>query len=104
MGKLKGKMPKNDEKILEIGTILSQRTKQGIVELKIDDQVIAQWDVAKAKEIHRMLGECIEAAITDQLIYDFFTKKVGFDDNKASRVLLDFRELRQGSRNPVFPQ
>ena len=89
---------------LELHTILSVRTKTGMVNLLIDGEQIAQWDVAKAKTIHRMLGEAIEAAISDELIYKFFTGKVGFDDHKASSVLMDFRELRQGSFETVFEQ
>lgn len=89
---------------LELHTILSNRTKTGMVNLLIDGEQIAQWDIAKAKEIHGMLGEAIEAAISDELIYKFFTQKVGFDDQRASMVLLDFRELRQGSKDTVFPQ
>lgn len=89
---------------LELTTILSSRTKQGMVQLLLDGKVISQWDVRKAKEIHQMLGEAIEAAITDEIIYKFFTERIGFDDQKASMVLLDFRTIRQGSKETVFPQ
>ena len=89
---------------LELHTILSNRTKGGMVNLILDGKQIAQWDVSKAKEIHRMLGEAIEAAISDELIYKFFVTKVGFDDQRASMVLMDFRELRQGSMETVFKQ
>lgn len=96
-------MPEEMQK-LELHTILSNRTKTGMVNLILDDKPIAQWDVAKAKTIHAMLGEAIEAAISDELIYKFFTEKVGFDDQKASAILLDFRELRQGTFETVFKQ
>ena len=51
-----------------------------------------------------MLGEAIEAAVSDSLIYAFMTQRVGMSEDKASTVLLEFRELRQGSRGTVYPQ
>lgn len=80
-------------------TILSNRTKEGMVNFSLkqnDTEVKTQWDIRKAKEIRDMLTECIEAAISDTLIYKFMHEKVGMSDEKASMVLLDFRELRQG--------
>jgi len=92
---------------LEISTILSNRTKEGMINfvLKPEDgeEVKTQWDIAKAKEIHRMLGEAIEAAVSDTLIYKFMREKIGMDEVKASMVLMDFRELRQGTKGIVFP-
>jgi hypothetical protein len=100
------------ETSIEIATILSNRTKEGMVEFYIQNKnedgfphegIKTQWNLSKAREIHKMLGEAIEAAVTDTLIYKFFTTKVGFDEIQASRVLLDFRELRQGTRNTSYP-
>lgn len=97
---------------IEITTILSHRTKQGMVEFLLIElnedkfpaqQIKAQWDLDKAREIHRMLGGAIEAAVSDTLIYAFLTQKVGLSDEKASMALLDFRELRQGSKGTVYP-
>lgn len=96
-------MNSDKQQYLEIGTILSNRTKEGMVEFKLGGKVESQWDISKAKEIHRMLGEAIEAAVSDTLIYKFLVTKVGFDEEKAARVLLDFRELRQGTRGITFP-
>lgn len=87
---------------VEIATILSNRTKQGMVEFMLNGEK-TQWDIAKAKEIAGMLQGAIEAAISDTLIYEFLTKKVGLDEKKAGAALLDFRELRQGSKGTVFP-
>lgn len=88
---------------IEIATILSHRTKEGMVEFCLNGEK-TQMDLAKAREVRGMLDGAIEAAVTDTLIYKFFTEKIGFDEEKAARVLLDFRELRQGSRSTVFPQ
>lgn len=87
---------------LEIHTILSNRTKEGMINFKMGDAA-SQWDISKAKEIHRMLGEAIEAAVSDTLIYKFLTEKVGLSEEKAAMALLDFRELRQGTRGILFP-
>ena len=88
---------------LEIVTILSNRTKEGMVELRLNGELISQWEVSKAKEIHRMLGEAIEAAISDTLIYRFLREMVGLSDEAASGGLIHFRELRQGSKGTVYP-
>lgn len=88
---------------LEVASILSHRTKQGMVELTVNGET-TQMDLAKAREVVGMLQGAIEAAVSDTLIYKFFTEKVGIDDERASRMLLDFRELRQGSRSTVYPQ
>ena len=83
---------------LAFSTILSQRTKMGMIEFSLNNEM-SQWDLDKARQVHRMLGEAIEAAVSDTLIYQFFVEKVGMDPDKAAAVLLDFRDLRQGSRD-----
>lgn len=83
-------------------TILSQRTKMGMIEFSLNDQM-SQWDLDKAREIHRMLSEAIEAAVSDTLIYRFLVDKIGLTDDAAGAALLDFRELRQGSRDSIRP-
>jgi hypothetical protein len=87
---------------IEIGTILSHRTKEGMVELILNAEK-TQMDLAKAREVHGMLGAAIEAAVSDQLIFRFLTEKVGLSESKATAAMLDFRELRQGSRSTVYP-
>jgi hypothetical protein len=63
----------------------------------------AQMDLAKAREVVGMLQGAIEAATSDQMLFQFLTQTVGLGEDKASRALLDFRELRQGSRGVVHP-
>jgi hypothetical protein len=87
---------------IALSSILSARTKQGLVEMTINGESV-QMDVAKAREVSLMLHQAIEAAITDTLIHQFFVDKIGFDEEKAARVLMDFRELRQGSKSIVYP-
>jgi len=88
---------------VEIASILSTRTKQGMVELHLNDES-TQMDVAKAREVNQMLVAAIEAAISDTLIYQFMKEKVGIvEEERLAKILLDFRELRQGSRSTVWP-
>jgi hypothetical protein len=78
-------------------TIMGQQTNEGLVEMSLNEQIV-QMDLNKAREVHRMLGEAIEASVSDWLIMRFFTEKIGWDREKAARVLMDFRELRQGNK------
>jgi hypothetical protein len=87
---------------IEIGTILSARTKQGMVELTVNSEK-TQMDLDKAREVLGMLSGAIEAAVSDGLIFTFLTQRIGLKDDQAAAALLDFRELRQGSRTTVFP-
>ena len=88
---------------IEIATILSHRTKEGVVELTLNGEK-TQMDLAKAREVRGMLDGAIEAAVSDTLIFRFLTLRVKLSEEKAAAALLDFRELRQGSRSTVFPQ
>lgn len=90
------------EGAIEIGTILSHKSGHGRIEIAIGGEV-AQWGVADAKKVSAMLTEAIEAAISDELIFKFLTLKVGIGAEKAAALLVDFRELRQGSRETVHP-
>lgn len=88
---------------IEIGTILSHRTKQGMVEFTLNGEK-TQMDLEKAREVRAMLDGAIEAAVSDGLIFTFLVGKVSLSEEKAAAALLDFRELRQGSRSTVYPQ
>ena len=92
----------DDNTTIEIGTILSHRTKEGMVEFTLNDER-TQFDLAKAREVRGMLDGAIEAAVSDGLIFAFLTTKVGLSEEKAVMALRDFREMRQGSRDVVYP-
>lgn len=101
MGHLRLKHARHDEVRSDnvgFSTLVSSRDKMGKIEFSFNNEM-SQWDLDKAREIHRMLGEAIEAAVSDTLIYQFFTERFGLDDEKAGQVLLDFRTLRQGSKD-----
>jgi hypothetical protein len=87
---------------IEIASILSHRTKRGRVNLQIDG-VHAQFDVAKAKEIHRMLGEAIEAAISDEVLFRFLRERIKLSEEAATMAMQDFRTIRQGGPGAVTP-
>jgi len=88
---------------IEIASILSTRTKQGMVEVHLNGES-TQFDIAKAREVRDMLQGAIEAAITDTILYQFMKEKVGItEENRLAQILLDFRELRQGSKSVVYP-
>jgi len=50
-----------------------------------------------------MLQQAIEAAMTDQMLYQFLTERIKLKPEAAAAALVDFRELRQGSRDRVYP-
>jgi hypothetical protein len=87
---------------ITVSTLLSSRTKQGRIDFTMNGE-LTQMDLDKAREVVAMLQGAIEAAISDELMFKFLTEKVGLDPEKASAALLDFREMRQGSRSTVYP-
>jgi hypothetical protein len=87
---------------ITVTTLLSAATKEGRVELALNGE-LTQMDLPKAREIVGMLQQAIEAAASDQMLYTYLVERVGLDDHKASMALLDFREIRQGSRGLVHP-
>lgn len=75
---------------ITVSTLLSSRTKEGAIDVQLNGE-LAQLDLPKAREVVGMLQEAIEAAVSDQL------------SEAAAAALVDFRELRQGSRSRVYP-
>lgn len=91
-----------DGKRIEVGSLYGAHTQQGIVELVVGDERV-QMDIPKAREVLGMLAGALEAAITDELIMRFLVGKIGLTAAAAAAALLDFREMRQGSRDVVYP-
>jgi len=87
---------------ITVSTLLSSRTQEGRIDFSLNGE-LTQMGLDKAREVVGMLQGAIEAAISDELMYRFLTEKVGMDPNEAGMALLDFRELRQGSRERVHP-
>lgn len=87
---------------ITVSTLLSSRTKEGRIEFTLNGE-LTQMDLGKAREVINMLQGAVEAAISDELLYRFLTEKVGMEPERAGVALIDFRELRQGSRQLVHP-
>jgi len=87
---------------ITVSTLLSSRTKEGRIDFSLNGE-LTQMNLPKAREIVWMLQGAIEAAVSDELIFKFLRTKVGLSEDAASQALLDFRELRQGSRDVVHP-
>jgi len=92
-----------DEGTFEVSTIISSRTKEPMINVYIDGNRM-QLELPKAREIRGLIDGAIEAAVSDALILRFLMEKVGLSEQQAGAALLDFRELRQGSRDTVRPQ
>lgn len=87
---------------ITVSTLLSSRTKEGRIDFTLNGE-LTQMDLDKAREVVGMLQGAIEAAISDELMYRFLTEKIGLEPERASHALVDFREMRQGSRDLVYP-
>ena len=97
--KSRGGAPHTD---ITVGSLLSSQTHEGRIELVMNGE-ITQMDLDKAREIVGMLNGAIEAAVSDAFVFKFLTERVGLEANAAAAALLDFREMRQGSRERVHP-
>ena len=94
-------LPGKNEGSIVMSSMVSNATGRGMVEIAVDEKVI-QIDVAKARELHRILGEVIEAAISDEVL-DKFLEQLGFDKRRKAQAMSIFREMRQGSADVVNP-
>ena len=86
-----------------MSSLYGQNTRLGLVQLTVDGHPISQLEPTKAKEIGLFLIECAEAAISDQVLVEFLVGKLGVERDKAAMALKDVREIRQGTREAVFP-
>jgi hypothetical protein len=94
--------PRPEGTRIEVASILSSRDGEGKVEMMVNTETV-QLDLAKAREVRGMLDGAIEAAVSDALLHRFLIDRVGMTAETAARALLDFREMRQGSRSTVYP-
>lgn len=81
-----------------IGTLVSNRTKEGLVEVILGDEKV-QMPPAQAREIGAWFIGAAEAAETDAFIVEFMRKTVGVDDAMAVNILVHLREYRLRSAN-----
>ena len=78
-----------------------QRSRKGFVDFTLNDQR-TQMPPDKAREVGIMLLEAAEAAISDQ-IFVTLLEKTGLDTEAAGRMLIELREIRQGTRGVSWP-
>lgn len=92
---------------IEWASILGAKTKRGAVEMTIrredEPDIKIQMDLDSARSVSSNLAGAIEAAISDEIFFKLLTGKVGLPEEVAGRMLLDLRELRQGTRGTVYP-
>lgn len=87
----------------EVSSGFGQTTKRGFVAMRLGG-VEQQLEPKKAIEIAGMLHAVAEAAISDELVMKLLDR-IGVKDDPQMRaqLLLELRELRQGSRGVVYP-
>lgn len=82
-----------DEETIWITSLVSSRTKEGVVELNWGDKK-AQLSPEEARKHALKILECADAAETDAFIVEFFVKRLGQEFDKALMILQDFRSFR----------
>lgn len=85
-----------------VGSLVSSRTGDGRVELQLGTELL-QMSLDDARGLVSMLQGAVEAAISDAMLGKFLVEKVGLTPEQVGAALLDFREMRQGSRDKVYP-
>jgi hypothetical protein len=89
--------PEPPELEVLVTSLLSHRTRQGIVSLKVGE-FETQMPPAKARQIAGFLFEAAEAADSDALFWAWSTGTLGFDEEVAIQGLRSFRALRDAKR------
>jgi hypothetical protein len=91
---------------LEFASIVSGSRLVAMVEItvRVGDVTLKEvMPLDKAREIRGLLDGVIEAAISDELLVRFLTTNVGLSIELATAALRDFRVMRQGSAEVVYP-
>lgn len=88
---------------ITVSSSYGHRTRKGYVEFTLNDQR-TQMEPKKAREIGLMLLESAEAATSDEMFITLIRERVGITDpDAAGRFLVDLREIRQGTRDILWP-
>jgi hypothetical protein len=78
------------------------KSQRGTVDLTINDQN-SQMGAKKAREIGLMLIEAAEAATSDEIVVTLL-KRIGITEpDRLGHILVDLREIRQGTRGIARP-
>lgn len=97
------KKPKREYDEVQVGSGFGRTSRRGHVEIVINDQ-LTQMDAKKAREIGLYILEAAEAAQSDEVFIKLLEDRVGITDpDRLSMILLDLREIRQGTRGTSWP-
>lgn len=99
---LSGRPALGDEHVI-VTALYGATSHQPGVNLQLGN-VRLQMDVKSAQKVALDILGATEAAISDTAVVRLLVEKFGIDEARAGLVLLDLREIRQGSRGVVFPQ
>ncbi|HEV8208519.1 MAG TPA: hypothetical protein VGP77_00295 [Vicinamibacterales bacterium] len=80
-----------------VHSIFGASERRGLVEIQLGDTRV-QVPIGKAREIRDMLTDVIEAAISDELLMRFLQERIRLSLEASGAALLEFREMRQGTR------
>lgn len=98
------KRPKTEVDDVTVSSGFGQKTQRGFVEFTLNDQ-LSQLEPKKAREIGLMLIEAAEAATSDEMFMTLLDR-MGIDKDAPGygSILLELREIRQGTRGVSRPQ
>ena len=88
---------------VQVGSGFSHVSRRGHVRFQVGT-VEHQLSAQKARQIGLWLLEAAEAAVSDEIVMKLLLDKVGLNVQQLGSVLLDLREIRQGSRETVYEQ
>jgi hypothetical protein len=86
-----------------VASTFGQRTKRGYVELTFNNQR-TQMEPKKAREVGLMLLEAAEAATSDEVFVGLLVQLGVTAPEAVAKILLDLRQIRQGTRGTAWPQ
>ena len=87
---------------ITVSSSYGHKTHKGYVEFTLNE-LRTQMEPKKAREVGLFLLEAAEAATSDEIFVELLHTKVGIDRERAGMVLIDLRELRQGTREISWP-
>lgn len=97
-----GKKPEKGDDAVTVSSGFGQTSRVGFVELTLNE-TRSQMDAKKAREIGLMLIEAAEAAASDEIFVKLL-ERIGLESVEThGRILLELRELRQGTRGVAWP-
>lgn len=95
--------PKTTIDDVQIGSGFGMKSRKGTVDLVLNDE-LTQMSAGKAREIGLMLIEASEAAQSDEMFVALLERLGITETEHLGRILIDLREIRQGTRGTSRPQ